>query len=206
MNAPRFLVSGAVAGAISAFAFAVVHDVLISDIWFSTVPMMIAGALCGASVGWTYALLFATASVRSWVGYNLVYLGVLALLGVASVVVFDPVTTVAAVIEANEPPTELFGRAMPMTVIFLVAMTCVLGFLFGRNWRHYLAILVTCTVLIALLGLNISALGLVYVPSGSVYLIAEFVGLVFVLDAIYALGVIVIERRTIVGGSRRDGA
>jgi len=168
--------------------------------------MMIAGALCGACVGWTYALLFATASVRSWVGYNLVYLGVLALLGVASVVVFDPVTTVAAVIEANEPPTELFGRAMPMTVIFLVALTCVLGFLFGRNWRHYLAILVTCTVLIALLGLNISALGLVYVPSGSVYLIAEFVGLVFVLDAIYALGVIVIERRTIVGGSRRDGA
>lgn len=206
LNARRFLGSGAAAGAMSALAFAAVHDLVISDIWFSAMPMMIAGALCGASIGWTYAFLFATGSIRSWLGYNLIYLGVLGLLGVASVVVFEPVTTIAAVIAANAPPTELFGRAMPMTLIFLLAMTGALGFLFGRNWRHYLAILVTCTVLVALLGLNISAIGLVYVPRGSAYLIAELFGLVLVLDGVYALGVMVIERRALVAGAGHRGA
>lgn len=52
--------SGAAAGAVSAIVFALVHELLISDMW-NTVPlMMAAGALCGMGIGWTYGLLFDT--------------------------------------------------------------------------------------------------------------------------------------------------
>lgn len=36
--------SGAVAGALSVFVFTIIHDILISDIWFSLLPMAVAGA------------------------------------------------------------------------------------------------------------------------------------------------------------------
>ena len=62
--------SGTLAGAISAFVFTVVHYVTISDIWFS---------LPG------YALLLRPPSLGSWSRYNLAYLVMFALLGVASV-------------------------------------------------------------------------------------------------------------------------
>jgi hypothetical protein len=41
----RFPSSGAAAGAFSAVVFMVVHDLLISDIWFSFIPMVVSGAL-----------------------------------------------------------------------------------------------------------------------------------------------------------------
>jgi len=36
--------SGAVAGALSVFVFTIIHDILISDIWFSLLPMAVVGA------------------------------------------------------------------------------------------------------------------------------------------------------------------
>lgn len=46
----RIVISGAFAGAVSAFVFAIIHAVFISDIWFSAPAMMVTGALCGAVV------------------------------------------------------------------------------------------------------------------------------------------------------------
>ena len=200
----RYTGSGALAGGISALVFAGVHAWFISDIWFSALAMAIAGATCGGSIAWTYALLVRNRSVGSWVRYNLVYLVMLVLLGVTSVIVFEPVTTIAELLRAQEPPKQLFGTAMPMTVVFLLVMTVALGGMYGRNWRQLGPILVTCTVLVTLLGLNVSVIGLVVVPRGSMHLIAELFGLIAVLDVVYLATFAVLERRNL-GTTSRPG-
>lgn len=190
----RYLASGALSGVVATLAFTAVHGVLISDIWFSAIPMAAAGAVCGASLGYSYRLIFAVPSWRSWLGYNAVYVAGLALLGVVSVIVFEPVTTAAALMAANEPPSALFQRATPMIALFLLLMTGGLGRLFGRRPSHYVAIFLTATLVVLLLGLNVAVIGLVDVPSDSTYLIAELFGLIAALAAVYALGVMAVAR------------
>jgi hypothetical protein len=201
VNIWRYVRSGAVAGAVSAFAFALIHHLFISDIWFSLIIMMPAGALCGGCVGWTYGLLFESPSVGSWLRYNMLYVAMFVLLGAASVLVFEPVTTIAALVAANEPPDALIGQAMPMTIVFTLAIAVLISWLYGRNWLHYGAILLTCTMLILFLGLNVSVIGLVFIPGNSLYLIGELFGLIFAINLIYVAAFIAFERKSLVSGN-----
>jgi len=205
LNIWRYLRSGAVAGALSAFAFAIIHHLFISDIWYSLIIMMLAGALCGLCVGWSYGLLFKRPSVGSWLRYNLFYLAMFVLLGAASVLVFEPVTTAAALAEANEPPDELIKQAMPMTIIFTLAAATLMSWLYGRSWLHYSAILLTCIVLILFLGLNVSVIGLVYIPGSSVYLIVELFGLILAINGVYVAAFIMLERKSLVSEGNLSG-
>lgn len=54
VRARRYLFSGAMAGILSAISFAFIHALFISNIWFSVVPMIVAGALCGLGISWSY--------------------------------------------------------------------------------------------------------------------------------------------------------
>jgi hypothetical protein len=189
--------SGAVAGAVSAFVFAIIHDLFISDIWFSLLMMMVAGAVCGLCVGWTYALLFKAPSTASWLQYNMLYVAMFVLLGALSVLVYEPVATVAALVAANEPPDELIRQAMPMTILFTLATATLVSLLYAQRWLHFLAILLTCTVLVLLLGLNVSAIGLVYFPSGSVYLVLEMFGLILAINLVYVALFVALERKSL---------
>jgi hypothetical protein len=157
-------------------------------------PMLVAGALCGSLVSWAYHLLVAIPSQRGWLVYNLIYVALLGLLGAASVLFFEPVTTMAAVMMLNSPPTELINQAMPMTVVFTLGMAALITLLYGRSISKFFAVLLTCAVLVALLGLNISAIGLVDIPSGSLIVIAELFGLIVVLNAFYVIVYVVLER------------
>ncbi len=199
-NTRSYLWSGAVAGAISAFVFAIVHDLFISDIWFSAIFMMIAGAVCGLCLGWTYGLFFEAPTTGSWVRYNLLYVAMFVLLGAASVLVYEPVTTMAAVVTANAPPNELFEQAMPLTVGFTLAMSLSVSLLYGRSRWHFAAILLTSTLLVLLLGLNVSAIGLVYIPRGSIYVIGEMFGLILALNLVYVAVFIGLERKRFIRG------
>lgn len=196
----RFALSGALAGAVSALVFTVVHNIFISDIWFMIMPMVVAGALCGALVSWNYGLLVGTLSLRGWLGYNLVYVALFGMLGAASVLLLEPVTTMAAVVMLNGPPTALIEKAMPMTVLFTLSMAVIITVLFGRSLSQFLAVLLTCVVLVALLGLNVSAIGLVEIPSGSLSVVAELFGLIVALNAVYAVVFVVLERRWLYSG------
>ena len=200
VNIWHYARSGAVAGAVSAFAFSIVHHMMISDIWFSLIIMLPAGVLCGGCVGWTYGLMFENPSIVSWLRYNMLYVVMFLLLGIVSVLVFEPKTTVAALVAANEPPDALIGQAMPMTIVFTLAMTVLLSWMYGRKWLHYGAILITCTLLILLLGLNVSVIGLVYIPGSSLYLIAELFGLIFAINVFYVVAFIALERKSLAGG------
>jgi hypothetical protein len=187
--------SGALAGVISTLVFTLIHDVLISDIWFMLGPMLVAGALCGALVSWSYRMLVVEPSLRGWLGYNLLYVVLFGLLGMVSVVVFEPVTTMAEVVTLNGPPTDLIGKAMPMTAVFTLGMAALITLLYGRSWVKFASVLVTCIVLVALLGLNVSVIGLVSIPLGSFYLVVELFGLIVALNVVYVTVFIALQRR-----------
>jgi hypothetical protein len=198
----RFLRSGAIAGAISAFAFAVIHHIFISDIWFSLGMMMAAGALCGLCVGWSYALLAESPSIRGWLRYNLLYVILLALLGLASVLIFEPVTTITALIESDGPPEALIRQAFPLTASFTLVAAVLVSLLYGRSWVRFGAIALTCAVIVLLLGLNVSVIGLVLIPRSSFYLVIESFLLILAINVVYAAAFTALERRRLLG--KRD--
>lgn len=187
-------ISGAAAGVASALAFTVIHDIFISDIWFAAPMMLLAGALCGLCIGWSYGRLVDRPSIGSWIRYNVLYVAMLMLLGAASVIIFEPIVSMAALMALNGPPNELIRQALPMTMVFTIASSGVIGLLYERSWRHYGVVLLTSTVLVLLLGLNVSVLGLVSIPRGSFYLVAEFLGLIVVLNAVFVAVFIGLER------------
>jgi len=183
-----------VAGLVSALVFAIIHHIFISNIWFSLLIMVFAGAACGLCIGWTYGLIFPSPIIRSWVLLNLLFVTMFALLGIVSVLVYEPVTSIAALVFANEPPDELIRLAMPMTVVFTMVMALAVSLVFGRNWKHYAAIFITCVTLVLFLGLNVSVIGLVTIPVGSFYLVLELFALILALDLVYAAVFLGLER------------
>lgn len=177
--------TGIAAGAVSAFCFALIHDMLISDIWFSLPALLVAGAICGLCIGWTYAALFPRPSVASWLSYNALYDGMFVLLAGASILVFEPVTTLAAVMASDALPDFLIRLELPVIIASTLVMTAVIGRLYARTWSQVAGILATCTVLVLLLGLNVSAIGLIAIPRSSLYLVAELAGLILALNLVY---------------------
>jgi len=190
-----FLRSGAIAGVVSALAFTIVHHIFISDIWFSTPIMLVAGALCGVSLGWSYSALVESPNYRNWSAFNFSFVAMFGALGAVSVAMFDPITTVAALIEANESPNELFGKAMPLTVVFTFTAATAITLLSRRRIAGFAPALVTCIVLVLTLGLNVSIIGLVSIPVGSLYLIVEMFALILALGAVFATTFAFLERK-----------
>lgn len=207
-----FPLSGILAGAVSVLAFTWIHGLLISDIWFFITPMIVAGAICGLCVAGSFAIIAPALAVRPWILYNATYIGLLALLGVLSVLIFEPVTTVEALINnprGLEEAEHLMGQAMPLTVGFAIAGAFLVGWLFGRRWWHFGPVLVAMAVVMAIFGLNISILGFAETTAPTVYSLL----LVFVLIAatvgVYAAVVTAMEWRrlgdswmTVTGESR----
>ena len=187
--------SGALAGVISTLVFTIIHDIFISDIWFMLIPMLVAGALCGALLSWSYGMLVAEPSPRSWLGYNLVYVVLFGLLGMVSVLVYEPVATMAEMVTLNGPPTDLIDKAMPMTAVLTLGMAVLITQLYGHSWVKFASVLLTCIVLVALLGLNVSVIGLVSIPRGSLYLVMELFGLILALNVVYSAVFLVLQRR-----------
>lgn len=202
----RWAVSGAIAGAVSALIFTVIHDILISDIWSMLAIMLLGGAICGACLGWSYSLLVKQTSLRSWLAYNALYDGMFMLLGFVSVLIFEPVTSMTAVTSLNGPPDALIAQAMPVTAAFTLIMTLVISPIYGFSWPRFGAVLLTSVMLVLLLGLNVSVIGLVSIPRGSWYLVMEMFGLILTLNAVYVVVFSGLERKQLFSAARREGS
>lgn len=185
---------GALAGASSALVFTVVHQLLISSIWFALPAMLVAGAVCGACLASTYGLVAATPSTSGWLRFNLYFLTMFVALGVTSIVTFEPVTTIAVLLQSKEPPRDLIGRAFPMTASFAFATAVLLSAIYRPRLAGVLALTVTTVVLLLLLGLNISVLGLVKVAAGETRLLGETFSLLAGLVVVYAVAVLLFAR------------
>ena len=134
------VLAGALAGVLTVIGFAVVHQLLISDIWFSFLPM-------------------------------------------------------AVLIAANEPPSELIAQALPLTAAFIVVAAAIPSLLWGRSLEKVGSNLVTSTLLIVLLGLNVSVLGLVDMSGGSPFVVIEFLALLVVIMLGYGVAFPVLARK-----------
>lgn len=199
-NLKRYIKSGAIAGVVSTLIFTIVHHIFIANIWFSFPFMALAGAVSGVCIAWTYGLIFQNKALSTWLKLNLFFIIMFVVLGILSVLLFEPVTTISALREANERPSELINQSMPLTVAFIFASTIILGLLYGNNLKHYLVILLTNAILILLLGLNVSILGLVFIPMDSIYLILEVFGLIAVIFVFYSCTFWLLERKNFVKG------
>lgn len=182
----RLLLTGAFGGAISALVFAAIHEWMISDIWSLLIPMLIAGAIAGSSLAWTYGLLFPVRSVRSWLYFNATYVVLLVLLGVASLIIYEPITTIPALMVANEAPRELIREALPLSVGYTLLAAVVIGALWVRKLGQFAAVLLTTAIVVVLLGLNFSVLGLVHLTHGAASAVGKSLVLILALNAVYA--------------------
>jgi hypothetical protein len=193
----RVLRSGALSGALTAFVFAALHHILISDIWFAAMLMVAAGALSGASLGWSYRVLSAPPSLRGWLAYNALYLALFALLGVVSLLVYEPIATTAALTASPDALRVLIRRTLPLTVAFTLASAALIVMLYGRSLATSVAALVTCTILTLFLGHNVAVIGLVEMAGDATYLTALFFALTATILAINAGVFFLLERNAL---------
>ncbi len=193
--------SGVVAGVAATVGFTIIHDIFISDIWDMLVVMMVAGALCGFGLAVTFRRLFAEPSLAAWWRYNLAFMAMFGLLGLVSVLVFEPVTSMEAIVAVGGPVDDLIVKALPMTLVFTGAAAAVLTRLFGRGWSDLGPILATVAVLVLFLGLNVSPIGLVDFGGDSAYLIGVMLGLIAALAVMFAVVFALLERQSLVSGA-----
>jgi hypothetical protein len=193
----RVLRSGALAGALTAFVFAALHHLLISDIWFAAMLMVAAGALSGASLGWSYQVLSPRRSLRGWLAYNALYLGLFALLGVVSLLIYEPIATTAALAASPDALRVLIRRTLPLTVGFTLASAAIIVMLYGRSLATSLAALATCTILTLFLGHNVAVIGLVEMAGDATYLTALFFALTATILATNASAFFLLERNAL---------
>lgn len=187
MSAPLpFAVRGALAGIAAALGFTLLHQLLISSIWFALPAMLVAGALCGGALAWSYGEVVRRFDRRRWLAWNAAYVALLVALGVASRLVFTPMTTIAALLASQEPPRELIGRALPLTGAFVAAAVLLWSLVMRASWRGVLSLVVTAVLVVGALGLNISILGFVEVQRGEVRVLGEVLVLLLGLAGLYA--------------------
>jgi hypothetical protein len=193
---PRsFALTGALSGFVSTFLFTVVHQIFISNIWFSFLFMAGAGVLSGFLIAMSYGVLFRSYTSLSWFSYNSIFLVMFLLLALFSVVIFEPVMTMGELLQANGPPDELIRMAFPMTILFTITFAIIISVLYARKLVQVLMVVVTCAELMLVLGLNVSVIGLVDIPRTGFHLIMELFGLILLILFMNALIFRILERK-----------
>jgi len=194
---PGYGISGIICGILSALIFTIIHDIFISNIWFSLTAMLISGAICGFCVAGSFYLLFQNPSIRLWWKYNFIFVLLFMVLGVLSVIFYEPVATVGELLVRNEPPRELITQAAPLTIVFIFVSSIVLGRFYGKKFVHYVMIFLTCSILILVLGLNVSLIGLVFFPSDTLYLVLETYALIILINLVYCGTFVIIQWKSL---------
>ncbi len=184
---------GAASGTITVLLFTLLHALLISDIWFNVVPMMVAGAVCGASLVWSYRAAVADHAPRRWLAYVGACSGLLITLGIVSLVVLEPRFTMTDLVDNDEALGLLLPPALPLMGAATVVGTGLLWLWLGRRPRALVPLLVSQLLLVFFVGHNLAILGLIEMSSDLLVGLAEFVGLTLLLGGLFAAGVIAVE-------------
>lgn len=192
LTQPSTLV-GAVSGGLTTLAFAVLHDLWISDIWFNLGPMLISGALCGLVIVWGYTKAVPDHSSARWFAYNGWLVGLLVALGAASFIVLDPRFTMAEAMAMDDALAELIPPALPLMIAATLAGTLLLWAAYGRRKAALAPILATQVLLVFLVGHNLAILGLVEVSDDLLTVFVEFIGLTAFLGAGFAAGLVLLS-------------
>jgi hypothetical protein len=191
----RTLLSGAIGGMVTTVAFAALHHLLISNIWFSILPMLAAGAVCGLCLAWSWRLTSATPSGTQWLLYNMLFVGLFVLLGAVSFLIFEPIYTIAGLVTGTQSPTALLGKAIPLSAAFGLLAGAGMALLWGRTLLKATSLILTSVALNVLLGHNAAILGMVHMSQEAVPMLAEFYGLLAAILVGNAAAFYLLERR-----------
>lgn len=186
--APR-LWTGAASGAVTVLGFAVIHDLLIVDIWFNIGPMVVSGALCGLALVWSYNAAVPEHSTGRWLEYVGTCAALLVALGVVSLILLEPRFTIAELSEDDDALALLLGPSWWLMVWVALVGTILLWVRHGRRRTALPALLTAQSLLAFLVGHNFAVLGLVTMSSELLVGFAEFVALTVFLAGGLAAGV-----------------
>ena len=189
---PPSKVLGALVGMLTVLGFVVIHEIFIVDIWDSLRRMVIAGAVCGLCLVWSYDKAVTDHSTRRWFGYNASYAALLVALGAVSFVVLEPRFTMAELMVSDDALAQLIPPALPLMIVAAVAGSFLLWVLYGRRRAALIPIVVTQTLLVILVGHNLAILGVVEMSADLLYVVGEFVVLTVSLALGFAAGVMLI--------------
>lgn len=171
-----------------------IHMWMIVELWSFFLPMLIAGIVCGIAIAVAFAVVSPGSGRRRWLAFNAVFFLLLFLLGVLSVIVFEPKTSLPALMAGIGPPPELIQWTLPLLLPFTVGSAVVLGASFGSRWWHALALLPASALVMLLLGVNIAAFGLVELSSSALASMARVMVLALVLVFSYAVTTALVMR------------
>lgn len=158
--APSKLV-GSLSGLVVVLGFTVLHNVFILDIWFNIGPMLLAGALCGFCIVWSYRKGVADHSTIAWFRYSGVYAAQMVVLGAVSLIVLRPEFTMAELMVADDAFERLLPPSVPLMIGAMAAGTVAVWLYCGWRGAALVPILVTQVLLVFLLGHQFAFLGLV---------------------------------------------
>lgn len=170
-------------------AFTVVHDVLISDIWFNAGPMLFAGAVCGLCVTWSYRTAVAEHANAAWFQYAGWYAAEMILLGAVSLLVLRPRFTMTELMVADDAIDRLIPPSMPLLIGAMVVGTALIWLHYGGRPAALLPILITQVLLVFLLGHQFAFLGLVRSSSALLLVFVEFALITVGLTVAFCIGV-----------------
>jgi hypothetical protein len=174
---------GAVTGVVVVFGFTIFHHLVIADIWFNIGPMLIAGAICGLCVTWSYRKAVLDHSTGAWFRYGGLYAVEMTALGAVSVAVLQPRYTMAELLVADNDMELLMPPSIPLMIGAMVVGTVLFWLYYERRWAALFPILVTQMLLVFMLGHQLAFLGLVEPSSTLVVAFGEF--------ALLAIGIMV---------------
>lgn len=176
---------GAIAGVVSVTLFTVLHHVFISPIWWMYPIMAIAGAVSGFCLAWCYAGLVKAPSDRSWAIFIGLFTLMFGLLAVVSSLIYEPIITMAEVVNSTGGNPIPISETMGLMAVFTLGWAGLLTLAYRRGWRGFGVALIATSVLMLLLGVNVSTMGLVEIPRAGWILVLEFFGYLLAIGASY---------------------
>lgn len=111
---PRPKTLGALSSGLTVMGFVIIHDILISDIWFNFGRLVFSGALCGLVIVWRCTNTVPDHSPRRLSAYNGINVGLLVALGALSLLVLDPKVTMAESRRMDDAMARLVPPALPL--------------------------------------------------------------------------------------------
>ena len=112
----------------------------------------------------------------------------------ASSLVYEPIITMAEVVDSTGGNPIPIGESMELMVLFTLGWAAFLSVFYRRGRRDFAAALTATAILMLILGVNVSTMGLVEIPTTGWVLVLEFFGYLAAPGVSFGLSYRFIER------------
>ena len=187
--------AGSLAGILSALIFAIAHNLFIENIWYAIFFLVSGGMIGGITLAFNYFYMTEIPTAQNWAMYNFIFVTKYILLGVVSILVFEPVTTIPEILEINRRSGDMYTTALPLTVAFTLIFSFLMSLMFATKIKQFLLIIITNIIMMVALGINVSILGLVYTNKTSFELIMEVTGLIVLIMGTFSFGFLLFGKK-----------